>query len=69
MESETEPRELSAEFVFCCTGFQHAGLLVISPVLGFLRVALPLQELSPSWAPAVLGLLLAGATPRLFQPG
>ena len=60
--------ELSAEFVFCCPSFQHAGLLVTSPALGFLRVLLPRWELSPSWAPAVLGLL-AGAEPRLFQPG
>ena len=54
--------------VFCCPGFQHAGLLVTSPVLGFLRIQLPLQELS-SWASAVLGLCLVGAELRLFQPG
>ena len=32
MESETGPRELSAEFIFLCPGFQHDGP---SPVLGF----------------------------------
>ena len=61
--------ELSAEFIFHCSGFQHAGLLVTSPVLGFLCVQLSLWELSPSWAPAVLGLLLVGAHQRLNQPG
>ena len=40
LESETEPRELSAGFVFCCPGFQHNKPLVTSPVLGFLRVQL-----------------------------
>ena len=68
LESETEPREVSAEFFFCCPSFQHYGLLVTSPVLDFLRFLLLVWELSQSWAPAVLGLLLAGATPRLFQP-
>ena len=67
MESESEPRELSAEFVFHCFSFQHAVLLVTSPVLGFFHVQLPPQELSPIWAPAVLGFLLVGATLRLFQ--
>ena len=47
-------------FVFCCPGFQYDGPLVTSPVLGFLRIPLLPQELSPSWAPVVLGLLLAG---------
>ena len=69
MESETEPRELPAEFIFRCPSFQHAGLLVTSPALGFLHVQLPLWELLLRWAPAVLGLLLVGAMPRLFQPG
>ena len=41
LESETELCELSSEFVFCCPGFQHDGP---SPVLGFLPVQLPLQE-------------------------
>ena len=45
LESETEPRELSAELVFCYPGFQHAGLLVTSPELGFLGVLLLLWEL------------------------
>ena len=69
LESETEPRELSAEFVFHCPSFQHVGLLVSSPVLGFLRVQLPPWELLLSWAPTVLGLLLVGPKPRLFQLG
>ena len=69
MESETEPRELPAEFIFRCPSFQHAGLLVTSPALGFLHVQLPLWELLLSWVPAVLGLLFAGAAQRLFQPG
>ena len=69
LESENELRELSAELVFQCSSFQHAGLLVPSPVVGFLRVQLPPWELSLSWAPAVLGFLLAGATPRLFHSG
>ena len=68
MESETEPHELSAELFFHCPGFQHYGLLVTSPELSFLRVPLLVWELSQSWAPAVLGLLLAGAMPRLLQP-
>ena len=62
LESETELRELLAEFVFCCPDSQHTGLLVTFPELGFLHLQLPLQELSPSWAPAVLGLLFAGAS-------
>ena len=69
LESETELRELSAEFVFHCPGFHHAGLLVSSPVLGFLLISLLPWGLSASWAPTVLGLLLAGAMRRLFQPG
>ena len=69
LESGTELRELSAEFVFHCPSFQHDGLLVTSPALGFLHVPLLPWQLLPSWAPAVLGLLLAVATPRLFQPG
>ena len=32
LESETEPHELSAEFVYRCPGFQHDGP---SPALGF----------------------------------
>ena len=54
--------------VFHCSGFQHTGLFVTSPVLGFLHAQLPAQELSPIWAPSVSGLLLVGATLRLFQP-
>ena len=69
MESETEPRELSAEFVFCCPSFPHAGLLVTSPVLGFLCMLLPPRELLLSRASAGLGLHLVGAKLRLFQPG
>ena len=56
LESETEPCELSAEFVFHCPGFPHTGLLVTSTVLGFLLIPLPPLELSPNWAPAVLSL-------------
>ena len=33
--SETGPRDLSAEFVFHCPGFQHDGL---SPAVDFLHV-------------------------------
>ena len=73
LESGTELCELSAEFFvfcfFCCPSFQHVGLLVSSPVLGFLRVQLPPWELLLSWAPTVLGLLLVGPKPRLFQLG
>ena len=69
MESETETRELSAGFVFHCPGFQHDGPLVSSLALGFLHFPLLPRELSLSWAPAVLGFLLAGPTPWLFQPG
>ena len=68
LESETELHELTAEFVFRCPGFQHAGLLVSSLVLRFLRVQLPPRQLLLSWAPTVLGLLV-GPKPRLFQPG
>ena len=56
----SEPRELSAEFIFRCHGLQHGGPLVSSLVLGFLRVLLLPWELLLSWAPAVLGFLLAG---------
>ena len=83
LESETEPHELSARApgiwdwgtwafcwnCFCCPTFQHAGLLVTSPVLGFLHFQLPPQEISLSWASAVFGLHLVEAEPRLFQPG
>ena len=54
---------------FAVPVFQHAGPLATSPVLSFLHLHLPPWEFSPSWAPAVFGLLLAGATPRLLQPG
>ena len=40
--SETGPRELPAEFVFCCPGFQHNGP---SPALYFLHVPPLPQEL------------------------
>ena len=69
LESETELRELSAEFVFRYPGFQHAGPLVTCPALGFLPIQLPPRELLLSWATTVLGLLLVGPRPRLFQPG
>ena len=46
MESETEPHELSAEFVFLCPSFYHDGPLVTSPELGFLHVLLLPRELS-----------------------
>ena len=62
LESETEPRELSA--VCSCPSCQHPRLLVTSTPLGFLRVQLPLRELSRRWASAVLGLCLVGAEPR-----
>ena len=39
------------------------------PCTGFPFVQLPPHELSPSGASAGLGLRLAGAKPRLFQPG
>ena len=42
LESETDPRELSAEFVFCCPGFQHNRP---SPALVFLHVPLLPREL------------------------
>ena len=43
--------------------------LVTSLVLGFLCVLLLLWEISLIWAPAVVGLHLAGAARRFFQPG
>ena len=49
LECETELPELSAEFVVCCPSFQHTGLLVTSPALGFLPILLPLQDIS--WPP------------------
>ena len=69
LKSESETCELSAEFIFHCPGFQHDGVLVTSPALVFLCIPLPPWELLPSSAPAVLGLLLAEAVPKLFQPG
>ena len=62
-------RFLLSLFFAVPVGFQHTGLLITHPVLGFLRVPLPLWELLLSWVPAVLGLLFAGAAQRLFQPG
>ena len=67
LESETELRELSAEFVFAVP--VSRTLLVTSPALGFLRVQLPPWELLLSWAPAVFAFHLSGAKPRLFHPG
>ena len=62
LESETGPRELSAEFVFRCPGFQHDGpspALVSSPSDSSAGALL-------SWAPAVLGLFHAEVvSPRL----
>ena len=55
--------------LFCCPCYQHAGLLVTSTVLGFLRVQFPPCALLPSWASAVFGLCLTGPELRLFQPG
>ena len=55
--------------LFYCPGFQHAGLLVISSVLGFLHVQLPPLEHSLSWGSGVLDFHLLWAEPRLFQPG
>ena len=59
---------LSLFFTVLVSSFQYSGLFVTSPARGLLHVQLPLQELLPSWAPAVLGLLM-GTIPRLFQPG
>ena len=39
------------------------------PVLGFLCLLLLPWEISQGWAPAVFGLLLAGAMLKSFQPG
>ena len=62
LESEAEPRGLSAEVSFHCPGFQHDGP---SPALGFLHAQLLPRELR--W----VGLLLrlASSAWRLFQPG
>ena len=49
LESETELHELSAEFLSYCPSFQHDGLLVTSPVVGFLHVWLLPRELLLSW--------------------
>ena len=54
---------------FAVPVFQHAGPLATSPVLSFLHLHLPPWEFSPSWAPAVFGLLLEGAVLSLFQTG
>ena len=42
LESETGPRELSAEFIFHCPSLQHDGP---SPALGLLHIPLLLWEL------------------------
>ena len=65
LESETELRELSAEFVFAVP--VSRTLLVTSPALGFLRVQLPPWELSPSWAPAMLAFHLSGPSQDCFS--
>ena len=52
---------------FRCPDRQQDGPLVSSLALGFLHVLLLPQELLLSWAPAMLGLLLEGATPRFFS--
>ena len=68
--------------VFCilrlsCMSFLSSLLLLSwspalwqgSTVLGFIHIQFLQQELLPSWASAVLGLCLAAAELRLFQPG
>ena len=69
LESETEPCELSAEFVFRCPGFQHDGPPVTSPALGFLRILLYLRSFRQVGLLLCLASSLQGTTLRLFQPG
>ena len=64
MDSETGPRELSAEFIFRCPGFQHDGP---SPALGFFAFASSAGA-SLSWAPAVLGLFHAEVVSARLHP-
>ena len=69
LESETEPHELDAKFVTAVLVSGMLGFLSTFTELDFLCIQLPLRELSPSWASAVLGLCLVWVKPRLFQPG
>ena len=64
LESETELRGLSAEFIFHCPGFKHHGP---SPALGFLH-ALLLPGASLSWAPAALDLFCAEVVSARLNP-
>ena len=71
LESETELRELSAEFVFAVpvsTMLGFLSLFVTSPALGFLHVQLPWLELLQSLSSAVLGFCLTRAELRLLNP-
>ena len=63
LESETRPRELSAEFVFRCPGFQHDGPLcwASSPSASSVGASL-------SWAPVVLGLFHAEVVSARLYP-
>ena len=64
LESETGPRELSAEFVVRCPGFQYDGP---SPALGFFPSASSAGA-SLGWAPVVLGLFHAGVVSARLYP-
>ena len=69
LESETEPHKISAEFVFALPVSSMLGLLSLPLCWIFFAFSFHLGGFCPSWASVVLGLRLAGAEPRLFQPG
>ena len=60
LESETEPVSFLLSLFSTVPVSITLGFLSLPPALSFLPVLLPLRELSPGWAPALLGLLLAG---------
>ena len=80
MESETEPRELSAEFIFRCPGFQLDGLPVTSaaaaakslqscPTLLLRWVLFSFRGSFRELGSCCAGPPPCGASLRLFQPG
>ena len=71
MESETEPRELSAEFVFAFPVSSMLGFLSL-PLCWFFfffffHIQLPPWELSPSWAFCCAWLLLCGGRAEIVS--
>ena len=70
LESETELREFSAKFVFCCPGYQHSGLLVTWTALGFhCGAGFSLVVVSEGYSVVVLLRLLAAVSSLVVELG